>query len=230
MRVAPPMARVMSWVSDRPRRTPRRVSRENFTGTSSPAVCRSLFVTLIVYSFGGRGAGGGDCFGGGGDGSVLGGRGAGLDGGAAAGVAGGGGVCAAASAVCSPWVPSAVPALGPAVAAPLATLAPITTPAATGPAAAAPPPPAAAPPPPAALPLLAAGIGAGVFGGGGALLPPPVLPPVLPPPLLPSSTFFGSAPPCGLDGTGIGRLRALLASCSEPIAWYMSNPANAMNL
>src|SRR5690625_3679022 len=115
MRVAPPMARVMSWVSDRPRRTPRRVSRENFTGTSSPAVCRSLFVTLIVYSFGGRGAGGGDCFGGGGDGSVLGGRGAGLDGGAAAGVAGGGGVCAAASAVCSPWVPSAVPALGPAV-------------------------------------------------------------------------------------------------------------------
>jgi hypothetical protein len=33
-----------------------------------------------------------------------------------------------------------------------------------------------------------------------------------------------------LVGTGIGRLRALLASCSEPIAWYMSNPTNAMNL
>jgi len=33
-----------------------------------------------------------------------------------------------------------------------------------------------------------------------------------------------------LLGTGIGRLSALLASCSEPIAWYMSNPTNAMNL
>lgn len=64
---------------------------ENFTGTSSPAVGRSWFVLLIVYSFGGRGAGGGGCFGGG-DGSVLGGRGAGLDGGAAGEAAGGGGV------------------------------------------------------------------------------------------------------------------------------------------
>src|SRR5690625_7152148 len=154
MRVAPPMARVMSWVSDRPRRTPRRVSRENFTGTSSPAVCRSLFVTLIVYSFGGRGAGGGDCFGGGGDGSVLGGRGAGLDGRAAAGVAGGGGVCAAASAVCSPWVPSAVPTLGPAVEVPLETLALFHTPPSTGPDASYLRPPTSTPHPPVMLPLL----------------------------------------------------------------------------
>ena len=77
-------------MSDKPSRTPRRVSRENFTGTSSPAVVgRSWLVLLIVYcSFGGWGAGGGACFdgcdGGGGDGSLLGVRGGVVDGDACA--------------------------------------------------------------------------------------------------------------------------------------------------
>ena len=224
-------------MSDKPSRTPRRVSRENFTGTSSPAVVgRSWLVLLIVYcSFGGWGAGGGACFdgcdGGGGDGSLLGVRGGGVDGDACAGdAAGADGVCVAASAVCSAWPARAVPAFGPAVPTPLTTAAPTVTPAATGPAAAIPPPPVPAELPSVVPPLLGVPVAAGVvFGGGGVLLPLAGRPPVVPLSLVPSSTFFGS-PPVVLLGTGIGRFRAFLASCSEPMAWYMSNPTNAMNL
>src|SRR5699024_1572780 len=34
----------------------------------------------------------------------------------------------------------------------------------------------------------------------------------------------------GPAGVGMGRLSACLASCSEPIAWYMSKPTNDRNL
>ena len=166
------------------------------------------------------------------DGSLLGVRVGGVDGDACAGgAAGADGVCPAASAVCSAWPARAVPSFGPPVAAPLTTAAPTATPAATGPAVAALPPPVPAELPPGVPPLLgvvpvAAGV---VFGGGGVLLPVAGRPPVVPLSLVPSSTFFGS-PPTVLLGTGIGRFRAFLASCSEPMAWYMSNPTNVMNL
>src|SRR5699024_3260201 len=151
--------------------------------------------------------------------------GSGVDGGGACAAGGALPVCPAASAALSPCPPRAVPAFGPAVAESLATFA-ATTAAAAGPAAAAPPAPAPAPAPPLApapAPLRA------------AELPPPAAaePPPSPPALLspaPSRTFFGSAPPCGLVGVGTGRLRALLASCSEPIAWYMSKPTKLRNL
>jgi hypothetical protein len=64
-----------------------------------------------------------------------------------------------------------------------------------------------------------------VFVGGGGVFPPPPPPELLPP----SRTFFGS-PPCGFDGVGMGRLRAFFASCSDPIAWYMSKPTKDRNL
>ncbi len=44
------MPRVISWVVDRPRMMPRRESRENFTGTTSPTL---LLVSVLtsVHSF-----------------------------------------------------------------------------------------------------------------------------------------------------------------------------------
>src|SRR5699024_12050635 len=42
-----PMPRVISWVVDRPRMMPRRESRENFTGTSSPD---RLVVSLLMIA------------------------------------------------------------------------------------------------------------------------------------------------------------------------------------
>src|SRR5699024_3156944 len=82
----------------------------------------------------------------------------------------------------------------------------------------------AAPPPELAEGPEEAGLG---FGADGVGPPPPSLP--LSPPAgvlgsLPSRTFFGSGPFCGLLGVGTGRLSACLASCSEPMAWYMSKP------
>src|SRR5699024_7739134 len=139
--VSTPTASVTSWERERPRRTPRRERRENFTGTSSPA--DDLVDSLIPgHSFpffcggvccgGVRGcgvdAGGGDC----GDGVCpVGGRGApGADG-----LVGAGGgvepVCPAASATFSPCPASAWPAFGPAVAESLAPFAAMTAPAAS---------------------------------------------------------------------------------------------------
>ncbi|PZT86071.1 MAG: hypothetical protein DI630_35440 [Gordonia sp. (in: high G+C Gram-positive bacteria)] len=156
--------------------------------------------------------------------------------------------CPAASAAVSPWPPRAEPALGPAVAASLATFAAITA-AAAGPAAAAPAPapapepavplapapapadplpaaPAFPPPAPAVLPVA---WGVKVFACGG-VFPPSPLPPSLPLLLLPPSRTFCGPSPAGLDGVGTGRLRAFFASCYDPMAWYMSKPTKDRNL
>src|SRR5699024_6964140 len=117
------------------------------------------------------------------------------------------------------------------MAASLATCTP-TTAAAAGPAAAADPPdaapdpeapdPAAPPvPAPASVPPWEAE-GFGLLGFGGCFPPPPPLPL-----LLPSRTCWGL--PGWRSGRGMGRLREFLASCSAPIAWYMSNPTKLMN-
>ena len=55
-------------------------------------------------------------------------------------------------------------------------------------------------------------------------------PPDLPPGAAPPSSTFLALSADGVDGIGMGRLSADLASCSELIAWYMSKPTNEMNL
>src|SRR5690606_24067025 len=105
-----PVARVMSCERDRPRRMPRRVRRENFTGSNSDDVARSFcFVGTVHHSSPvGFGAGGGGCFGGrASDGPPVGAWGCGGEGGGAC-VAGGVlPVWPAAFAAASPCPPSA---------------------------------------------------------------------------------------------------------------------------
>src|SRR5699024_9073093 len=202
---------------ERPRIRPRRVRRENFTGTSSPVVFVSS-VRGIAYSFPSVGPGFG--FG------SFGVFGIGAD--------GGGGVppeppslpgsvvlpvfCAPLAAV-SAWFPTSLPASGPASAASLATTTPATT-GAAGPVLAAVSVPASA----VAVSVPAVSVLAGGFAAGG--LPPPSLSPPLSPE--PSRIFFGPSPPA-LDGIGRGRFMAFFASCSAPMLLYRSKPTKLMS-
>src|SRR5690625_922101 len=220
-----PMLSAANWEAERPNSTPRRVNRENFTGTSSvPVVVSSVCVPIGVHSF-----------------PLWGGLVVSLPAGGPDGVFGGGvrggGACGdgplpllalgfwlAPSAAASACPPACLPAFGPAAAAFFATSAPTTT-AAAGPApAAALLPPAAADDPlaPAPVPALPPPGGGGLPppppppGGGGFPPPPPPPPGGFPPPPSSSRTFLGS-PPEGLDGIGTGRFIAFFDSCSAPI-------------
>jgi hypothetical protein len=64
------------------------------------------------------------------------------------------------------------------------------------------------------------------LGDGGGVPPLGDAPPGSEPP---SSTFLAESA-FGADGTGTGRFSADFASCSELIAWYMSNPTKDRNL
>ncbi|TVS24863.1 hypothetical protein EKI51_04290 [Corynebacterium sanguinis] len=119
---------------------------------------------------------------------------------------------------------------GPAAApAPAAPAVPAPAPAAVPAPAPAPVEEAAAPVPAVPAPALVGAADEEVGGGVGLPPPPPPFEGALPESVLPSSTFLAVSA-FGADGTGTGRFSADFASCSDDIAWYMSNPTKDRNL